>query len=59
MFNNSARGGAHRGCLSSIARCAVWEKPMGRSARELTRDAKAVSGKPEGSSPFGYDYLSL
>ena len=41
---------------------AVWGNPAGRSARSargLTRDAKAVSGKPEGTSRCGYEPLSL
>ena len=36
--------------------------PIGRSARSargLTRDAKAVSGEPEGTSRCGYQSLSL
>ena len=40
----------------------VWGKPMGRSAqsaRGLTRDLKAVSGKPEDTSRCGYETLSL
>ena len=41
---------------------AEWGKLVGRSARSargLTRDTKAVSGKPEGTSPCGYETLSL
>ena len=46
--------------LSVIER--LWGNPAGRSARSargLTRDAKAVSEKPEGTSQCGYQSLSL
>ena len=40
-------------------KCANPAGRSARSARGLTRDAKAVSGKPEGTSPCGYQTLSL
>ena len=48
--------------LENVAADLVWGNPAGRSARSargLTRDAKAVSGKPEGTSRCGYEPLSL
>ena len=41
---------------------AVWGNPAGRSARSargLTRNAKAVSGKPEGTSRCGYEMINF
>ena len=48
--------------LENVAADLVWGNPAGRSARSargLTRDAKAVSEKPEGTSQCGYQSLSL
>ena len=48
--------------LENVAADLVWGNPAGRSARSargLTRDAKAVSEKPEGTSHCGYQSLSL
>ena len=54
--NRRAPAGVGTSLFRSLV-SAVWWNPAGRSARSalgLTRDSKAVSGKPAGTSPCGY-----